>query len=166
MPDSKKPFWESKSLEEMSKKEWESLCDGCGLCCLNKIEYEDTQEIFHTKLACKLLDIGSCQCTDYKNRRKEVPDCIQLTPSTVREMDYLPPSCAYRLLAEGKKLKWWHHLISESRQTVHDAGISVQNRVLPEDERLDLEDYIIDWIKPVKGVKLARKKAKRKKKVK
>ena len=121
-----KPFWAVKPLEEMTSAEWESLCDGCGRCCLLKLEDEDTGDIHLTKLACRMLDIGSCRCRDYPNRFAEVPDCLSIDADVVRRLSWLPPTCGYRLVAEGKPLAWWHPLVSGSRETVHEAGISVR----------------------------------------
>ncbi len=121
-----KPFWETKTLEEMTAAEWESLCDGCGRCCLNKLEDEDTGEIVLTRLACALLDIGQCRCSDYPNRFAKMPDCINLTPEKVRTLAWLPSTCGYRRVKEGRGLAWWHPLISGDPETVHQAGISVR----------------------------------------
>jgi len=144
-----KKFWESKKLSQMSKSEWESLCDGCGRCCLNKIEYEDTEGIFFTNVACKLLDSDSCRCKNYKNRHKQIPDCVSLTPGNIEELDYMPSTCAYRLLANNRPLPGWHPLITGDSESVHKAGISVRGKTVSEefftDE--DLEDNLIDWIK-------------------
>jgi uncharacterized cysteine cluster protein YcgN (CxxCxxCC family) len=128
-----KPFWKTKSLGEMTKAEWESLCDGCGRCCLNKLEDEDTGKFLYTRAACKLLDIGTCQCTDYPNRAKRVPDCVTLTPKNVPELGWLPESCAYRRLDEGLGLAWWHPLVSGTPDTVREAGISVENEAYTEE---------------------------------
>ena len=122
-----KPFWETKSLEDMTAAEWESLCDGCGRCCLNKLEDEDTGEIVLTRLACALLDIGQCRCSDYPNRFEKMADCINLTPEKVRSIGWLPASCGYRRVKEGRGLAWWHPLISGDPETVHQAGISVRD---------------------------------------
>ena len=143
-----RPFWQRKRLEEMTPKEWESLCDGCGRCCLNKLEEEDTGKLFFTDVACKLLDHESCRCSSYRTRFKKVPDCVQLTPKEVRAIDWLPPTCAYDLVAKGKDLYWWHPLISGDPDTVHTAGVSVRGRVgaseadVPDEE---LENWIVSW---------------------
>jgi uncharacterized protein len=120
------PFWKTKTLEELSVAEWESLCDGCGRCCLNKLEDEDTGQIHLTRLACKLLDLGTCRCSDYENRRATIPDCVSIDPEKARTLSWLPPTCGYRLVAEGRDLFWWHPLVSGSVETVHEAGISVR----------------------------------------
>lgn len=125
-------FWRHKSLEEMSEAEWEALCDGCALCCLVKLEDEDTGETYHTKLSCHLLDVGRCRCSDYNNRHQRVADCLRLTPESVKDIPWLPKTCAYRLVAEGKDLYWWHPLVSGSPQTVHQAGISLKDWALNE----------------------------------
>lgn len=147
MNDGKRPFWETKKLNEMSVTEWESLCDGCGRCCLNKLEDWDTGEIHFTNVACTLFDQATCRCRDYDNRFATVPDCIKLTAEDVSSYSWLPPTCAYRLLSEGKPLRRWHHLISNSRETVHEAGISVRGRTIPEDGLApeDWEDHIVAW---------------------
>lgn len=144
---SNKPFWREKSLEAMSDAEWEALCDGCGRCCLNKLEDWDTGEIYWTNVACRLLDGQSCRCSDYANRQDTVPDCVRLTPQTVPEIGWLPPSCAYRLVAEGRDLYWWHYLVSGDLDTVHAAGVSVRGRTVSEEgmEPEDYEDHLADW---------------------
>ncbi|MGB5949012.1 MAG: YcgN family cysteine cluster protein [Parvibaculum sp.] len=145
-PD-KEPFWKRKTLEEMTRAEWESLCDGCAKCCLVKLEDEDTLEILFTDAVCKLLDGNSCRCTDYANRSKLVPDCVHLTPKIIREVNWMPPSCAYRLIAEGKDLPSWHPLVSGDAESVHRAGMSVRGRTICESE-VELEDIcdrIVEW---------------------
>ncbi|MBV8575875.1 MAG: YcgN family cysteine cluster protein [Acetobacteraceae bacterium] len=139
------PFWKTKSLEEMTQDEWESLCDGCGRCCLHKLRNEDTGELAFTVVSCRLLDLNTCQCRDYPNRRRRVPDCVSLTPESLREIDWLPPSCAYRRLAEGKDLAWWHPLVSGDPETVHQAGVSVRGRAVSEKQAGPLEFYIAKW---------------------
>ncbi len=136
------PFWKTKTLEEMSRGEWESLCDGCGKCCINKLEDEETGEIYWTSVACRMFDQQTCLCSDYANRKKHVPDCVKLTPKKVPKLDWLPSTCAYRLVAAGRDLEWWHHLVSGSRETVHEAGISMRGRVTALDNQMaDDTDY-------------------------
>ncbi|WP_068087708.1 YcgN family cysteine cluster protein [Polycladidibacter stylochi] len=141
------PFYKAKALEQMSLSEWESLCDGCGRCCLNKLEDWDTGEIHWTYVACTLLDGNTCRCKNYEDRFNFVPDCVQLTPKVVRELKWLPPTCAYRLIKEGKELYWWHPLVSGDPQTVHHAGVSVQDKTVTEDglEPEDYEDFLVSW---------------------
>jgi uncharacterized cysteine cluster protein YcgN (CxxCxxCC family) len=141
------PFWKQKTLDQMSVPEWESLCDGCGRCCLNKLEDWDTGEVEFTNIACRLLDGETCRSRDYPNRQTHVPDCIGLTPETVRGITWLPPTCAYRLIDEGRDLYWWHHLVSGDPETVHEARISVRGRTVPEEGVAveDFEDYIVSW---------------------
>ena len=145
--DDETPFWQAKALADMTSEEWEALCDGCGRCCLMKLEDEDTSEIAYTDIVCHLFDEATCSCTDYLNRTKRVPDCLKLTPATLGEITWMPATCAYRLLAEGEDLYWWHPLVSGERDSVHDAGISVRGRVLNEKDvpEEDLEDRIVTW---------------------
>lgn len=152
------PFWRRKSLAEMTEAEWESLCDGCGRCCLSKLEEEETGRIYYTDVGCRLLDAATCRCRDYPNRTARVADCVRLTPENVSELGWLPPSCAYRRLAEGKELLWWHPLVSGDAETVHAAGISVRGRVRANEDEIDgeLEDHIVDW--PLRMPKRARGK--------
>ena len=141
-------FWKTKTLAEMSPAEWESLCDGCARCCLEKLEDEDTGKIYHTHISCKLLDAGLCACKDYENRSDHVPDCVRLTPENVPEIAWLPSSCGYRLVSEGRDLYWWHPLISGSPDTVHEAGVSVRGRVVATEDEVaieELEDHIVRW---------------------
>lgn len=120
------PFWRRKTLEELDPLEWEQLCDGCARCCLLKLEDEETAQVHLTRLTCSMLDSASCRCTDYPNRHALMPDCVEINPEKVRAIDWLPATCGYRLVAEGRDLHWWHHLVSGSRETVHEAGISVR----------------------------------------
>ena len=140
-------FWEHVPLKNMTEREWEALCDGCGRCCLNKLEDEDTGHVALTRVACRLLDNETCRCSQYDIRRQFVPECIQLTPTSIQEhMYWLPKTCAYRLLHEGLPLYDWHPLVSGKAQSVHDAGVSVQGWTVPEFEvhEDDWEDHIIE----------------------
>jgi uncharacterized protein len=142
------PFWRSKTLAEMTPAEWESICDGCGRCCLNKLEDEDTGKVYYTDVGCRLLDGTTCKCRDYRNRSKKVRDCIRLSPDNVGDIKWLPPTCGYRLLARGRDLYWWHPLVSGDPDTVHAAGISVRGRVGASEEDIAIEDYedrIVTW---------------------
>ncbi|MBF0333193.1 MAG: YcgN family cysteine cluster protein [Alphaproteobacteria bacterium] len=139
------PFWERKTLRQMSPAEWESLCDGCGRCCLHKLEDEETGELWFTDVACRLLDLGSCRCSNYEHRRRQVPDCVRLSPDTVEDLSWLPSTCAYRLLADGNPLAWWHPLVSGDPDTIHEAGISVRGRVVAETRIKDLQRRIVTW---------------------
>jgi uncharacterized cysteine cluster protein YcgN (CxxCxxCC family) len=144
------PFWKTKSLEAMSPDEWESLCDGCGRCCLVKLEEEETEKTHFTDVACFMLDCDSCLCSNYEDRKRHVPDCVTLTPELVRTVDWLPPTCAYRLLAEGDDLYWWHPLVSGDPDTVHEAGVSVRGRVGATDREVgpdDWQDHLVHWPK-------------------
>ncbi len=128
-------FWKRKSLAEMSADEWESLCDGCALCCLHKLEDEETGEIFFTDVACKLLNVDTCRCTDYAARAKKVADCLVLSVDNPEAFRWLPGTCAYRLLAEGEELPEWHPLITGDPDSVHEAGISAKGKMVSENER-------------------------------
>jgi len=139
------PFWRAKSLTEMSKAEWESLCDGCARCCLNKLEDIGSGDIAYTSVACRLLDLGSCRCSDYADRTRYVPDCVVLTPKRVEALRWLPSTCAYRVLSEGGELADWHPLVSGDPDSVRKAGISVVGRVISERDADDLEEYIVTW---------------------
>ena len=140
-------FWEKVPLKNLSAKEWEALCDGCGKCCLNKLEDEDSEEIAFTKIACRLLDGETCRCFHYGIRHQFVPDCVTLSPENIEKIAYwMPSTCAYRLLFEGKSLPDWHPLLTGTAQSVHDAGVSVQGWTVPEQEipMDEWEDYIIE----------------------
>lgn len=123
------PFWKTKTLEEMTSEEWESLCDRCGRCCLMKLMDEDTNEVYYTDVVCSFFDTDKCQCRDYMNRQKEINDCVRLTPEEVRTLSWLPATCAYRLVKEGKPLYPWHHLRSGSFEMIHKAGISIKGKI-------------------------------------
>ena len=134
-------YWESVPLEKMTKDQWEGLCDGCGKCCLLKLEDEDDGTLTYTNIACRLFDDSTCRCMNYALRKMMVEGCILLTPETLPETQkWLPKTCAYRLIAEGKPLAPWHPLISGTVDSVHDAGVSVQNATVPEYE-VDEEDW-------------------------
>jgi len=137
------PFWE-KPLSELDAGEWEALCDGCGRCCLHKLEDEETGAIFPTNVACALLDRRHGQCTDYVHRKKRVFDCVVLDRAKLGTLDWLPQSCAYRLRSEGKPLQPWHYLISGSRETVHEAGQSTRGWTVSENDVEELEDHLVD----------------------
>ncbi len=140
-------FWETIPLDRMTPAEWEALCDGCGKCCLNKIEFEDDGEVAFTRIACRLLDGDTCRCTHYQTRRQFVPECVQISPASLPNIAYwLPRTCAYLLLYQGKPLYRWHPLISGDANSVHDAGASVQGWTVPETEveEADWEDHIIE----------------------
>lgn len=137
-------FWKNKKLDELTHEEWESLCDGCGRCCLQKLENRKTGKVFYTQVACYLLDIGLCRCKSYTERTRLVKDCLHLTPAKISQYKWLPKTCAYRLLYRGKDLFWWHPLVSGDRNSVHAAGISVKNRAISEEyvHPEDMEFYI------------------------
>ena len=142
------PFWKTKALHDMTREEWESLCDGCGRCCLRKLENKKTGKIYYTTVSCYLLDTRECRCVSYGDRTRRVKDCTELTPSKIVHMRWLPETCAYRLLVQKKDLCEWHPLVSGDPQSVHAAGISVKDRVISEEyvHPDDLEYYIVeDW---------------------
>jgi uncharacterized cysteine cluster protein YcgN (CxxCxxCC family) len=142
-------FW-TRPLEELTRSQWEKLCDGCGRCCLVKLEDEDTGAIYHTSVACRLLDHESCRCGDYADRRTHVPDCVRLTLKKLKEINWLPPTCAYGLRLEGKPLTEWHPLLTGDPESVHRARVSVRGRVEAGEEEVDtddLQDFIRQWPK-------------------
>ena len=142
-------FWKKYPLEALNTQEWEALCDGCGLCCLVKLEDEDTQEVAYTKVACKLLDCTTARCSNYPERLDYVPDCIQLTPEKLRQIHWLPASCAYRRLNEGKSLPSWHYLNTGSRQSVIQARKSAAGHCISETEvdEEQIDEYIVRWVR-------------------
>jgi uncharacterized protein len=142
------PFWKTKSLADMTNDEWESLCDGCAQCCVVKLRDEDTGALGYTSVVCHLLDRQRCRCTQYAERHVRVPDCISINAQNVRDLDWLPETCAYRLLANGQDLEWWHPLVSGDRKSVHRAGISVRGRTVSEADvhPEDLELMVVRWI--------------------
>lgn len=137
-------FWESVPLAKMSRDEWESLCDGCGKCCIHKLEDEETGELFPTNVACRLLDRRSARCTNYRHRHAFVPDCVRLTPARLAQIDWLPQTCAYRLVADGQPLPPWHHLVCGDPEAIHRAGMSVRGWTISEVDAGDLEHHLID----------------------
>jgi len=139
------PFWKRKTLAEMTQAEWESLCDGCGKCCLLKLQDIETDVVEYTNVACRLLDDESCRCTRYAERQRFVPDCVVLSPDNIAQLSWMPSTCAYRLIAEGRPLPVWHHLVSGSRNTVNMAGHSVRGRTIDEVDAPDLEQHIVRW---------------------
>lgn len=141
-------FWQHRPLAQLTAEEWEALCDGCGRCCLHKLEDEDTGELYYTEVACRLLDLWSCRCGDYAGRCVEVADCVALTPGLLPEIDWLPSTCAYRRVAAGHDLDWWHPLVSGSADTVHEAGISVRGRAISEElvPPEEWEDHLVSWV--------------------
>ena len=138
-----KPFWE-KPLSNLDRGQWEALCDGCGRCCLHKLEDEETGELFPTNVACKLLDRRTGSCSDYKNRKKLVDDCVKLDPRKLGTLDWLPETCAYRLRAQDKPLPQWHYLISGSRETVHTARQSTRGWTVSEEDAGELEFHVVE----------------------
>ncbi len=137
-------FWEKKTLPQMTTEEWESLCDGCGLCCLVKIENDETAEVFNTTVSCRQLDIEACRCVDYENRLLDVPMCLQLTPEKLPQLSWLPETCAYKRLYDGLSLPSWHPLISRDKNSVHDAGVSA--KWFAQSEEYIHPDQLVDFI--------------------
>lgn len=142
------PFWETKSLAEMSRAEWEALCDGCARCCLHKLEDEETGDLYFTSIACRELDLDCCRCQHYGERQQRVPECVILHPGQTEALAWMPASCAYRRLAEGKPLPQWHPLLSGRADSVHEAGVSVRSYAISEQSVTEesLEEYILDGL--------------------
>ena len=149
MPEAsgKLPFWREKRLTQMNSEEWESLCDGCGKCCLEKLEDSNTAKVSYTNIGCELLDVNECRCTNYAERQRYVPDCVRLTSANIASLKWMPSTCAYKLLSEGKNLPDWHPLVSNNPNSVHEAGISIRNRAIDSDDAGDFEDHIVQWPK-------------------
>jgi uncharacterized cysteine cluster protein YcgN (CxxCxxCC family) len=141
-PHSRAPFWESKRLEQMTRPEWESLCDGCGRCCLIRFEDEDTGDIIPTRVSCRLFDAETCACSNYVERTTYVPDCIKLTAHNIEDLQWMPMSCAYRRLHEGRGLPAWHPLITGDPESVHAAGVSVRGQTVSETALENIEDAV------------------------
>ncbi len=142
-----KQFWKERKLEALSQEEWESLCDGCGKCCLLKLMDDKSKVVYYTNIVCRYFDLETCHCMDYEKRHELVPDCVFLTPKNVLEFSWLPESCAYRQVANGKDLAWWHPLISGDAKSVAMAGISIKGKVINEEDidDVDLEDMVVNW---------------------
>jgi len=136
-------FWEELPLDKLDRAQWEALCDGCGKCCLHKLEDEETGELFPTNVACKMLDRHSARCSDYRHRHAYVPECIRLTPKKLNEIDWLPETCAYVRRAAGKPLPEWHYLVTGDRDSIHKAGMSVRGWTVSEVDAGDLEQHVI-----------------------
>ncbi len=147
-PADELPFWRRKTMKNMTQDEWESLCDGCGRCCLKKLQEQGTGRTYHTDVGCRLLNSESCRCTDYDNRTAHVKDCVSLTAGNIDRLAWLPPTCAYKLVAAGQDLYWWHPLVSGDPETVHQAGVSVRGKVGANEFFVpdrDLADHIVSW---------------------
>lgn len=139
-------FWQEKTLAEMTQSEWESLCDNCGKCCLHKLQDEETEEIYYTSVVCDLIDLQNCRCTCYADRCTLVPDCLDLKQHDFTEFTWLPQTCAYKLLSEGKPLPDWHPLISGNPNSIHEAGVSIRSYAMKESTIDELQEHIIEWL--------------------
>ena len=139
-------FWKTKKLTEMTTEEWESLCDNCGKCCLHKLEDEDTGKIVFTNVACKLINLNTCRCTRYNERNRLVAECLDLKKYDFAQYNWLPSTCAYRLLNDGKELPAWHPLLSGNPASVKRAGASISSYAIKESDAKNLEDHIIEWL--------------------
>ena len=138
-------FWREKTLSDMNRQEWESLCDGCGKCCLHKLEDDETGEVHYTDVACRFLDPETIQCGKYLTRQRYVGNCVVMTPELLDTLPWMPSTCAYRLLYEGKDLPAWHPLVAGNPEAIHRAGASVKGRVVDEREAGDFEDHLVKW---------------------
>lgn len=138
-------WWEEKRLSALSSSEWESLCDHCGKCCLLKLEDEDTGDVYYTDVACSLVDAKSCHCSNYLEREALVPDCLKLTPDNLEQIAWMPLSCSYRRIMEGRGLPEWHHLVCGSKDEIHHQGFSIRGRYIDENEVKDVEEHIVEW---------------------
>ena len=146
MSESKLCFWKTGSLATLNRTQWEALCDGCAKCCLHRLEDTKTREIHFTNVCCRYLDLDSCRCGDYANRSTNVPDCVSVSLEILKDPYWLPTTCAYRLLAEGRDLPWWHPLVSGDPETVAQSGNSVRGKAISELEADDLEQHMVDWL--------------------
>lgn len=146
--EGKDNFWQSKSLEQMSSEEWEQLCDGCGKCCLHKLEDEDSQEIAYTRVICRYFDESSCRCQVYSTRKSLVPTCVILKPTNLKDLPWMPSTCAYRLLYEGKELPTWHPLISGNREAIEESGNAVSGKVISEEfvHEDGYDEHLVKWV--------------------
>lgn len=142
-----KDFWKTKKIEEFSPEEWEAVCDGCAKCCLFKLTDPDSDTVYFTNVVCRYLDLETCKCTDYENRHENVPDCVYVTAKIAHDANWLPKTCAYRMLAKGQGLPWWHPLVSGDPGSVHLVGASVLGKVVSEEvvDLSDLEDMVVNW---------------------
>jgi len=145
-PPRRNEFWRTTSLSNLTQAQWDSLCDGCARCCLHKLEDSETRAVYYTNVACRLLDLETCRCTRYADRTRLVPGCVEVSPKLLEDPYWLPSSCAYRLLAEGRDLPPWHPLVCGDADAVHRASVSVLNKVVGESEAQDWENHLIDWI--------------------
>lgn len=159
MADQELPFWKRKTLSQMTRDEWESLCDGCAKCCLHKFEDPDTGKFAYTSVACHLLDTETCRCSNYQERTFHVPDCVELLPTNLPHLAWMPKTCAYLLVYEGKDLPDWHPLVSGDPDSVRKAGISAYGRIVSEQAVANIEDHICDW--PADTIKKAAARVKR-----
>lgn len=147
-PDkNEEPFWHRKTLAQMNPQEWESLCDGCARCCLEKLEDFESGEVSYTNIGCGLLDVHACRCSNYSERKSFVPDCVRLTPNNIMSLKWMPSTCAYKLLSEGKDLPDWHPLVTGDTDSVHKAGISIRGRAVAQEDAGDFENHIVVWPK-------------------